>query len=164
MSVPTLFDGNFVVVDAMVIINFHVLRALEKLIDWAAGEIVIERHVKIEADRSKAGKIDLEPYIQKNLVIDEEIRGEEQEELFYHYFGRHLGKAVMHEGEAACLALAISKGYGLACDERAVRDEFREKCPDRICVHSCGIVDRANGLGLVKEKDAKWLKKGFYLV
>jgi len=164
MNPPTVFNGNFVVVDTMVIINFHALLALEKLINWARGEIVIERRVKIEADSSLAGKIDLEPYIQNNLVIEEEIRGEEQEELFYHYFSRRPGKTVMHKGEAACLALAISKGYGLACDEKAVRDEFRKKCPDRICIHSWGIVDKANDLGLVEENEAKWLKKGFYYV
>ncbi len=164
MNPPTVFNGNFVVIDAMIIINFHGLLALEKLINWARGEIVIERRVKIEARFSMAGPIDLTSYIQDNLIIEKEIEGKEQEELFYHYFDRPIGKTRIHEPDAACLALAISKGYGLACDEKVVRDEFRKKCPDSICIHSWGIVDKANDLGLVEENEAKWLKKGFYYV
>lgn len=164
MSPSTIFNGNFVVVDAMVIINFHGLLALAKLINWAKREIVIERRVKNEAQFSMAEPINLTPYIQNSLIIEEEIESEEQEELFYHYFSQPLGKTVIHEAEAACLALAMSKGYGLACDEKVVRDEFRKKCPSRICIHSWGIVDKANDLGLVEENEAKWLKQGFYYV
>lgn len=162
MSPPTIFNGNLVVVDAMVIINFHGLLALAKLINWAKKEIVIERRVKNEAQFSMAGTIDLTPYIQNNLIIEEEIEGKEQEELFYHYFNRPLGKTVIHEAEASCLALAMSKGYGLACDEKVVRDEFRKRCPYKICVHSWGIIDKANDLDLIEKDEAEGLKKGLY--
>jgi hypothetical protein len=164
MSPPTIFNGNLAVVDAMVIINFHGLLALEKLISWAEREMVIEQRVKKEVTRSIAGPIDLTPYIQKGLIIEEEIQGKEQEDLFYYYFNRQIGKTRIHGPDAACLALAISKGYGLACDERVVREEFKKKCPDKICLHSWGIADKANKLGLIGAQEAEDLKKGFYYV
>ena len=101
MNPPTIFNGNLIVVDAMVIINFHGLLALEKLISWAKGEMVVERRVKNEAKFSIAGPIDLTPYIRDNLIIEEEIEGKEQEELFYYYFTRRIGGAEIHEAEAA---------------------------------------------------------------
>lgn len=164
MTQPTIFNGDHVVVDAMVIINFHGLMALDNLVSWTKGEIVIERRVRNEAKYSLAGRIDLLPYIQNNLLIEEEIKGSEQEGLFFYYFNRPLGGKIIHEAEAACLALSISKGYGLACDEKVVRDEFRKRHPDKVCIHSWGIVDRAFKKGLIGKKEAEDLKKGFYYV
>lgn len=164
MTPSTLFNGTLVVVDSMVLINFHGLLALDKLINWAKGEIVVEKRVKDEAQFSVAGPLDLNPYIQNKSVIEEEIEGKEQEDLFYHYMTNKVDGATIHEAEAACLALAVTKGYGLACDEKVVRDEFRKKCPKQICFHSWGIVDKAKELGFIGEQEAKDLKKGFYYV
>ena len=164
MSGNTIFNGNKVVFDAMVIINFHGLLALDKLISWAKGEIVIEQHIKKEVKFSKAGPIDLTQYLKDSSVIEEEISGQEQEELFYQYFKSTIGKTKIDAGEAACLALAINKGYGLASDERAVREEFKRKCSKKICVSSWMIVDKAAGLGLLGAQEAEDLKKGFFYV
>lgn len=164
MNPPTIFNTNLVVIDAMVIINFHGLLAFDKLIGWAKGELVVEQRVKNEARYSLAGPVDLTPYIEDGSIIEEEIEGEEQERLFSYYLNRQIGEARIHEAEAACLALAISKGYGLACDEKVVRDEFWKKCPNKICIHSWGIVDKANDLGLIDTQEAEDLKKGFYYV
>ncbi len=160
MNALTIFNGKFVVVDAMIIIHFHALLALDKLISWAKGEIVVEKHIKGEAKYSDAGVIDLAPYIQNGLIIEEEIKGEEQERMFYQYLDNKIKETVFHKGEAACLALAISKGYGLACDERAVRDEFKKKCPNQICTNSWGILSKARKIGLIKEQEADDLLKG----
>lgn len=164
MSKKTIFNGNKVVFDAMVIINFHGLLALEKLISWVKSEMVVESHVKQEAQYSQAGSIDLTQYIQDGSVIEEEISGQEQEELFYHYLKSALGKTKIHAGEAACLALAISKGYGLASDEKAVREEFKRKCSDKICMSSWMIVDKAIERGMISAQDGQGLKKGFFYV
>ena len=164
MSSQTLFNGVSVVVDTMVIINFHGLLALDRLINWAKGELVVEKHVKNEARFSMNGPINLEPYLQQKLIIEESIEGKEQEDLFYFYISNKLTGTIIHAAEAACLALAISKGYGLACDEKAVRNEFKKKCPNQICVHSWGIVDRANKLGFIGDQEADDLKKGFYFL
>ena len=163
---PTIFNANPVVVDSMVIINYHGLLALDKLLDWTRGEIVVERKVRgeVESSGSAAGAIDLTKYINDGLIIQEEIEGEEQEKLFYHYFNARIEGAIMNLGEAACLALAISKGYGLACDELPVRKEFKKKCPTKICVHSWDIAESAKKMGFVDEDYANDLKKGFYYV
>lgn len=164
MSSATLFSGNKVIFDAMVIINFHGLIMLDKLIGWAPQEIVIEKSIKKEANHSMNGPIDLGPYISSGAVIEEEIHGKEQEELFYSYCNQKIGTATIHVGEAACLALAISKGYGLASDELVIRNEFKSRCPGKICVHSWDIVTLLQNLGYITQAEANALKKGLYYV
>ena len=73
MGPATLFNGNKVVFDAMVIINFHGLIMLDKLIGWAPQEIVVEKRIKKEASHSMNGPIDLEPYISSGVVIEEDM-------------------------------------------------------------------------------------------
>ncbi len=164
MSPATLFNGNKVVFDAMVIINFHGLIMLDKLIGWAPQEIVIEKSIKKEASHSMNGPIDLEPYISSGAVIEEEIHGKEQEDLFYEYRNKKIGDATIHEGEAACLVLAISKGYGLASDELVIRNEFKSRCPAKTCVHSWDIVTILQKHGFINQAEANALKKGLYYV
>lgn len=164
MSPATLFNGNKVVFDGMVIINFHGLLMLDKLIGWASQEIVIEKRVRKEANHSMNGPIDLEPYISSGAVSEEEIQGKEQEELFYKYRNQKIGSTTIHSGEAACLALAISKDYGLASDELVIRKEFKSRCPGKICVHSWDIVNIMHRLGYISQPEADNLKKGIYYV
>ena len=164
MAPATLFNKNKVVFDAMVIINFHGLIMLDKLIGWAPQEIVIEKSIKKEASHSMNGPIDLKPYISNSAIIEEEIHGKEQEDLFYEYRNKKVGDATIHEGEAACLALAISKGYGLASDELVVRNEFKSRCLGKTCVHSWDIVTISQKLGFVNQTEADALKKGLYYV
>jgi len=164
MGPATLFNGNKVVFDAMVIINFHGLIMLDKLIGLAPQEIVIEKSIKKEANHSMNGPIDLEPYISSGAVIEEEIHGKDQEDLFYEYRNKKIGDAAIHAGEAACLALAISKGYGLASDELVIRNEFKSRCPDKTCVHSWNIVTILQKLGFINQTEANALKKGLYYV
>jgi len=163
-SASTIFNGKLVTVDAMIIIKFHALLALDKFIDWAKREIVVEKRIKSEAKYSKAGQIDLASYIENNLIIEEEIEGKEQENLFYHYLTNKSLGVIIYEGEAACLALAISKGYGLACDEKVVRDEFKRKCPGQICTNSWGIVSKVRKIGLIGTKAAEGLLEGLHQV
>jgi|GEM_PF-2339001 len=164
MSPATLFNREKIVCDAMVVINFHGLIMLDKLIGWAPKEIVIEKSVRKEAGYSMNGPIDLEPYISSGHVIEEEIHGKEQEDLFFEYRNKKVGKAVIHAGEAVCLALAISKGYGLASDELVVRNEFKTRCPGKTCIHSWDIVTIALKLGFINQTEANGLKKGLYYV
>ncbi len=164
MGPATLFNGNKIVFDTMVIINFHGLLMLDKLIGWAPQEIVIEKRTKKEANHSMNGPIDLESYISSGAVLEEEIQGKDQEELFYKYCNQKIGSTTIHAGEAACLALAISKSYGLACDELVIRNEFRSRCPAKTCVHSWDIVNIMLKLGYVSQSEANDLNKGIYYV
>lgn len=162
MSNKTIFNGDRVVFDAMVIINFHSLLVLDKLVDWANGEIVVEIHIIREAQYSQSGEIDLNQYIQRGAIVREDIADPQQESLFLQYLKTRISDTTVHKGEAACLALAISKGYGLACDEKLVREEFKRKCPSKICVSSWMIVDKAVKLSLINSQNAAGLKKGFF--
>ncbi|MBU4343735.1 MAG: hypothetical protein KKG21_06985 [Candidatus Omnitrophica bacterium] len=162
MGPATLFNGNKVVFDAMVIINFHGLVMLDKLVGWSPQEIVVEKRIKKEASHSMNGPIDLEPYISSGAVLEEEIHGKEQEDLFYKYCNQKIDNSTIHAGEAACLALAISKGYGLASDELVIRNEFKSLCPDKTCVHSWDIVTILQKLGYINQTEANALKKGLY--
>jgi predicted nucleic acid-binding protein len=164
MGPATLFNGNKVVFDAMVIINFHGLVMLDKLIGWSPQEIVVEKRIKKEASHSMNGPIDLEPYISSGAVLEEEIHGKEQENLFYKYCNQKIGNSTIHAGEAACLALAISKGYGLASDELVIRNEFKSRCPDKTCVHSWDIVIILQKLGYIDQSEANALEKGLHYV
>ena len=117
-----------------------------------------------EASHSMNGPIDLEPFISSGVVLEEEILGKEQEELFFKYCNKKIGSAIIHVGEAACLALAISKGYGLACDELVIRNEFQARCPGKTCVHSWDIVTIMHKLGYINQAEANILKEGIYYV
>lgn len=160
----TLFGGQKVVFDAMVIIHFHGLLFWDKIADWARGEIVVEKTVRTEAMYSKSGTIDLSQFIQDGRVIEEEIAGLAQERIFLGYLRHGINGVIIHEGEAACLALAIDRGYGLATDERAVRGEFARKCPHKTCLSSRQMIDLIVQKGFLDKTEADDLKKGLFYV
>jgi len=160
MEEKKLFNDNLVVSDAMVIIHFYNLVMFEQLINWTNGKIVVEKNVIEEAKYSKMGPIDLNPYFSDGRLISQDINGEEEENLFFDYMANGINGKRIHRGEAASLALAISNGYGLACDERDVINEFVRKCPGKLVITSFGIIDKAQSLGFVDEQQAKDMKKG----
>jgi predicted nucleic acid-binding protein len=164
MNQLTLFNKQLVVFDAMVLINFHGLYAFDKLINWAYGDIVIEKRVKNETTYSKAGEIEYEQYIAKGAIIEKTLKTEKHKNLFSHYLNKKIKKKIIDKGEAACLALAISEDFGIASDEKVVRQEFSRRCPGSVCVHSWGIVDMAVSLKLISKRDGDDLKRGFYYV
>ena len=158
----TIFSGNLVVVDSMVIINFHNLLKLDKLVNiWAKKEIVITPIIREEAIYSGNGQIDLSLYISNGSILEENL-GEEEKNLFLNYCANGIAEKLIHEGEAACLALAISKGYGLVSDEKIIREEFKRICPNKICVNSWNIVKIARQRNLIGEKEARDLSLGLY--
>jgi predicted nucleic acid-binding protein len=164
MNQPTLFKKQLVVFDAMVLINFHGLYAFDKLTAWTYGELVVESIVRSEADRSKAGSIDLQQYISNGAIIEKTLETVEHQTLFSYYLNKKIKGTTINKGEAACLALAISENFGIACDEKVVRQEFSRRCPGNICVHSWGIVDMAISLNLISKRDGDDMKRGFYYV
>lgn len=165
MKPAPLFDGKRIVFDAMVIINFHGLLMFESLAGWASQEIVIDKtFVRKEAAYSKSGPINLQTYIAEGAIIEAEIRGKEQEELFFNYLNQTIRGTAVHEGEAACLALAITNDYGLASDERIIREEFKSRRPNSLCVNSWEIATIMQKKGYITEDKAKDLKKGLFYI
>jgi predicted nucleic acid-binding protein len=158
-----LFGGRRVVLDAMVIINFHSLLILDKFFcAWAPGETVIHPFVRHEVRYSRAGLIQLARYFTEKLVLEEDLTTVEQKELFFQYCEKGTNGTQIHRGEAASLALALSRRYGLACDERVVREEFKKKAPGRVCLSSWGVVRRVSELGFITERERDDLQKGLF--
>ncbi len=75
-----------------------------------------------EEDRSKLVKTDInpEPLITAGLLHECELQGEEETELFVQLATR------LDDGEAVCFALAKSRGWTLATDERPTESLARK--------------------------------------
>ncbi len=160
MTRGTLFGGRPVAADAMVIINFHGLLILDKFLRvWAPGQVVVHPYVRNEAQWSQNGEIPW-PALLERAAVREEVLESAGEQLFFQYFGSSLSGAAIHKGEAACLALSLSRQYGLLCDERVVRDEFARRAPGLICLNSWGVVDEAARLGFITENEKDDLRRG----
>ena len=163
MKRRTVFGGSRVVLDAMVIINFHNLLILDEfLAAWARGEVVVHQYVMAEAQRSAAGPLDWPTYLRQSLVFLEELCPGDETESFFSYCDGDISGTRIHKGEAACLALALSRGYGLACDERIVREEFNRRAPRAICINSWGIVRKAAEIGFITTGKRGDLLKGLF--
>lgn len=151
MKKKTLFSGQTVVIDTMIIIHFFNLAAFQDLVNWAKGEIIVEKRVQNEADYSKFGAIDLNSYFEEKSLLSAELKEGQQEDMFLEYFMGGVNGKKIHEGESACLALALCDGHGLVCDEKEIRAEFNKKTTNTICLNSWGIVKRAKDLGIISQ-------------
>jgi len=160
----SLFNGEIVTVDAMVIINFANLRLLDSFVKWASGEIVVTVSVLNEAKFCMEGPIDLSGYIKKGMVIKEPLADIKEIALFQKYLHSELDGKIIHEGEASCLAVAINKNYGLASDESVVRKEFTRVMPNNLCLTSRMIIERAGDRGYLTSKEVRQYVKGLYFL
>lgn len=59
--------------------------------------------------------MDLEPWIQRGVLVEEALQGPEDERLFIQF------AAALFDGEAEASALAVARGYTLATDDRKAR-------------------------------------------
>lgn len=160
----SLFDGETVTPDAMVIINFANLRLLKLFIGWASGEIAITVPVLKEASYCMEGPIDLSGYIRKGMIVKETMSNAKEIKLFRKYLEEGIAGTQIHEGEASCLAVAMVKNYGLASDEKVVREEFARVMPDNLCLTSRVIIERAGNKGYLDDQEVHQYVKGlFYL-
>ena len=159
-----LFDGGVVVLDAMVIINFGNLRFLDSFTKWAAGEVAVTIPVIREAKFCKDGPLNLYRYIKQGILIKEQVSAKEEFQLFQMYLQDGISGVEIHEGEASCLAVAITNSYGLASDEKVVRKEFKRVMPNNLCLTSKMIIERAGNRGYLDNQKVRQYVKGlFYL-
>lgn len=138
-----LFDGKVVTLDAMIIIHLVDLRLLNSFFSWASGETAVTAAVLREAEYHKERPIDLSESVKKGIIIKESMSDTKEIGLFQKYFQEGASGTEMHEGEASCLAVAIVNNYGLASDEKAVREEFARVLPNNLCLTSRMIIERA---------------------
>lgn len=160
----TLFDGKVVLLDAMVIINYHGVLALDKLLDWAKGELAVTKIVAQEVKYSRAGSIDIPSLIASGQLMEALLTTPLQLKLFSEYLLKGIQGTVVHDGEISTLVAALTTGCGLACDEKIIRDEFSQKAPGEICVNSWQIAAMARDKKFITQQICNDLRKGFFFV
>lgn len=160
----SLFERKIVTPDAMVIINFANLRLLNSLVSWASGKLAITVSVLREARYCMEGPIDLSGYIKKGMIIKEPMSNTKEIELFQKYLGEGISGTEIHDGEASCLAVAIVNNYGLASDEKVVREEFTRIMPNNLCLTSRMLIERVGDKGYLSDQEVRQYVRGlFYL-
>lgn len=155
-----LFNGEIITLDAMVIIHFADLRLLNSFLSWASGEIAITVAVLREADYHKEGPIDLSGYIKKGMIIKESMSNTKEIGLFQKYLEEGVSGTQIHDGEASCLAVAIVNNYGLASDEKVVREEFARVVPNNLCLTSRLIIERAGDKDYLGKQEVREYVRG----
>ncbi len=122
-----------VIADASVFLNFAFVRKLDLLVSWfnqkiAVTSIVKEEVFKVSIQKPEFGpNLNLEKYIAEKRLIFENMDSSQETIKYYGYVNRKFGNKIFNDGESSCLAVALTKKYGLICDERQVLDEFLEE-------------------------------------
>jgi len=155
-----LFDGEIVTLDAMIIIHLADLRLLSSFLSWASSEIAITVAVLREAEYHKEGPIDLSESIKKGMIIKESMSDTKEIGLFQKYLEEGVSGTQIHDGEASCLAVAIVNNYGLASDEKAVREEFARVAPNNLCLTSRMIIERAEDKDYLGKQEVREYVRG----
>lgn len=119
------------VIDACVLINLLAGGEVEGILRAATRDSLVcsavEResiYLRTEDPKTPVELIDLGPLIASGLFIPCRVEGAQESELYVDYAG------VLDDGEAMSLAIALSRGYVLATDERKARRLFLESGAD----------------------------------
>jgi len=155
-----LFDGEVVTLDAMIIIHLADLRLLNSFLSWASGETAITVAVLREAEYHKEGPINLSESIKKGMIIKESMSDAKEIGLFQKYLEEGVSGTEMDEVEASCLAVAIVNNYGLASDEKVVREEFARVLPNNLCLTSRMIIERAGDKDYLGKQQVRQYVRG----
>ena len=119
------------ILDACVLINLLASDEVEGILRAAGRESLICSAVAGESIYLRTGDpnaprehIDLRPLINSGLLTVCQVEGDQEEELYVDY------ASALDDGEAMSLAIALSRGYVLATDERKARRLFLEAATD----------------------------------
>jgi predicted nucleic acid-binding protein len=116
-------DGRILaLVESSCLINFLVLDRMDILGGLRQFKLHVLDHVTTEIRRPEQ-RARLQPAVAVGIVTELEITDPE-EILLYDKFRKFLG-----DGEAACLAVAVSRGWAVAADEKG---RFRRELFDRL--------------------------------
>ena len=117
-----------IVLDACCTLNLAATGRAEEIFRELPHRFVVGRRARREAqwlaipDSKEREPVDLEPLIQRGVLVEESL--DEQEEGLFVGFGARLA-----DGEAEAAALAVSRGYVLATDDRKARRVVTERHP-----------------------------------
>lgn len=115
------------ILDACVLINLLASGEIEGVLRVAAEESLIcsavegeSIYLRTEDPKAPLEPIDLRPLIDAGLLTVCQIEGDEEAELYVDY------ASALDDGEAMSLAIALSRRFVLATDERKARRLFLE--------------------------------------
>lgn len=119
------------VVDACILINLLASDEIARILEATGRQSLICSKVQAESiylrtndPTSPKEKVDLEPLIKSGLLVVCDVEGDQEAELYVDY------ASVLDDGEAMSLAIAVSRNYVLATDERKARRLFLEAVGD----------------------------------
>lgn len=119
MTAPAL---RIVVTDSNVLINLMHVSRLRLLAQLPGHEFIIPDHVRAEITES-AERAELDAAITSGWLKVESLQDLEAIELFAELIA-HIGR-----GEAACIAIAVKRGWHIASDEKR---RFRREAEARV--------------------------------
>lgn len=155
MTVSVTRPARTVAVDATVLI--HLIRAgrLDLLGSMGGWEFVVPDQVVEEVSRPDQA-VALERAFQAGCVRRDSST-DPGEIAMYAGLSRRMGK-----GEAACLAMATTRGWMLASDDRgrAFRRLVRERIGEECLIGTSGILRVARQQGVVSEEEADRIREG----
>jgi predicted nucleic acid-binding protein len=118
---------NNLIIDACVLINLLASGMIEQILRTASLEsniCVIVRNESIflrnEADITEIVPLDIQPYIDNELIKICDLETVEEQELFVNI------AAKLDDGEAMSIAIAISRKWDIATDDKKARRIFLE--------------------------------------
>jgi predicted nucleic acid-binding protein len=119
------------ILDTCVLINLLASGQIENILRVIANEsavcTVVEKesiYLKSDDKQNPLELTRLEPFIVSGVIKVCEIAGLEEERLYVDY------AAVLDDGEAMSIAIALSRGWSLATDDRKARRYFQQATND----------------------------------
>jgi predicted nucleic acid-binding protein len=120
------------ILDACVLINLLASGEIEGILRAASRDSLITSAVEGESiylrtddPKVPTEHIDLRPLLDSGLLTKCHVEGDAEEQMYVDY------AASLDDGEAMSLAIALSRGYILATDERKARRLFLEASGDQ---------------------------------
>ena len=147
-------ETKFTIVDANVLINFIHLDLLDILGKLRGYRFVIPEHVEVEITR-KDQAADLKKAIQ-NGILEQTVITNIKEMADYAEFHKTLG-----QGESACLAIAVNRGFSVVSDEKGVfrRLVLKEIGQDRLLTTPDLIIAAVRSKLITVAQADKWKAK-----
>lgn len=147
-------DGRILVlVESSCLINFLVLDRMDILGGLRQFNLYVLDHVSAEIRRPEQ-QARLQAAVAAGIVTEIEIT-DPAEILLYDKFRKFLG-----DGESACLAVAVSRGWAIAADEKGrFRRELFDRLGEGYLLDTLGVLIAAIKVGIISVEEAEGLRE-----
>lgn len=142
--------------DATVIINLIDIRLLGILPKLPAFEFWVPNHVKDEVHRRNQ-RLQLRKALRSRWIEELEVVDLAEIELYAEYRSR------FGQGESACMAVARTRSWTVASDDRAVKRFVAQSLGEDSLMDTKDLLETAVAAGIVKRKDFEEICNSFGL-